>query len=83
LVSVEERSQPVNVCQNVRKESQLAQNPSVLKRQKELARLEWRQKKLDKRKQRKLEKDGPAHPGEPNPAETAQPDESGAGVVPA
>jgi hypothetical protein len=34
----------------------VAQNPSFLKRQKELARLEWRQEKEAKRKQRKLEK---------------------------
>jgi hypothetical protein len=34
----------------------VAQNPSFIKRQKELARLEWRQEKEAKRKQRKLEK---------------------------
>ena len=79
MVSVEERSGRSPVRHNVCKESQLAQNPSVLKRQKEFARLESRQKKLDKRKQRKLEKDAPAHPGEPNPAETPKPEESGVG----
>lgn len=35
----------------------MAQNPSFLKRQKEIARLEWQQEKQAKRKQRKLEKD--------------------------
>jgi hypothetical protein len=35
----------------------VAQNPSFLKRQKELARLEWQQEKQAKRKQRKLEKE--------------------------
>ena len=33
----------------------MAQNPSFLKRQKELARREWQQEKQAKRKQRKLE----------------------------
>ncbi|MGC4116832.1 MAG: hypothetical protein QM765_20180 [Myxococcales bacterium] len=35
----------------------MAQNPSFVKRQKELARLEWQQEKEAKRKQRKLEKE--------------------------
>lgn len=35
----------------------MAQNPSFIKRQKELARLEWQQEKAAKRKQRKLEKE--------------------------
>ena len=34
----------------------MAQNPSFIKRQKELARLEWQQEKQAKCKQRKLEK---------------------------
>lgn len=34
----------------------MAQNPSFIKRQKELARLEWQQEKQAKRKQRKMEK---------------------------
>jgi hypothetical protein len=34
----------------------MAQNPGALKRQKELARLEWQREKAEKRKQRKLEK---------------------------
>jgi len=35
----------------------MAQNPSALKRQKELARLEWQREKKEKRRQRKLEKE--------------------------
>lgn len=35
----------------------MAQNPSALKRQKELARLEWQREKAAKRKQRKHEKE--------------------------
>lgn len=34
----------------------MPQNPGALKRQKELARLEWQREKAEKRKQRKLEK---------------------------
>jgi hypothetical protein len=34
----------------------VAQNPSFIKRQKELARLEWQQEKQARRKQRNLEK---------------------------
>jgi hypothetical protein len=43
----------------------LAQNPSFLKRQKELARLKWQQEKQTKRKQRKIEKE--EKPGSENP----------------
>ncbi len=35
----------------------MAQNPSALKRQKELARLEWQREKAEKKKQRKLDKE--------------------------
>ena len=34
----------------------MPQNPGALKRQKELARLEWQKDKAEKKKQRKLEK---------------------------
>ncbi len=53
----------------------MAQNPSFIKRQKELARLEWQQEKQAKRKQRKLEKqekdrlEGPASPESRKPNE--------------
>lgn len=40
----------------INKEAPVAQNPGALKRQKELARLEWQREKAEKRKQRKLEK---------------------------
>ncbi len=35
----------------------MAQNPSALKRQKELARLEWQKEKKEKRRLRKQEKE--------------------------
>ena len=35
----------------------MPQNPSALKRQKELARLDWQREKQEKRKQRKLERE--------------------------
>ena len=47
----------------------MAQNPSFLKRQKELARLEWQQEKQAKRKQRKLEKEERARSEGTNPVE--------------
>jgi len=34
----------------------MPQNPGALKRQKEIARLEWQKEKAEKKKQRKLEK---------------------------
>ncbi len=42
----------------------MAQGPGVLKRQKEMARLEWQQKKAEKRRQRKQEKEERARRGE-------------------
>ncbi len=51
----------------------MAQNPSFLKRQKELARLEWQQEKQAKRKQRKLEKEERARLEAANPVDTAKP----------
>jgi hypothetical protein len=45
----------------------MAQNPSVLKRRKELARLERRREKEAKRKQRKLEKAERIRRGETEP----------------
>lgn len=51
----------------------MAQNPSFLKRQKELARLEWQQEKRAKRKQRKLEKEEGARPEASEPAGDAGP----------
>jgi hypothetical protein len=48
----------------------LAQNPSFIKRQKELARLEWQQEKQAKRKQRKLEKEERARLEGTKPVET-------------
>lgn len=48
----------------------MAQNPSFIKRQKELARLQWQQEKQAKRKQRKLEKE------EKTRLEDAQPGDS-------
>jgi hypothetical protein len=52
----------------------LAQNPSFLKRQKELARLRRQQEKQAKRKQRKIEKEEKIssenpQPGDDTPAE--------------
>ncbi len=35
----------------------MPQNPSALKRQKELARLEWQREKKEKRRQRKLQRE--------------------------
>ena len=35
----------------------MPQNPSALKRQKELARLDWQKEKAERRKQRKAEKE--------------------------
>jgi hypothetical protein len=56
----------------------LAQNPSFLKRQKELARLERQQQKQAKRKQRKIEKKerGPQDEPEiiPGPQPTSETD---------
>jgi hypothetical protein len=51
----------------------VAQNPSFIKRQKELARLEWQQEKQAKRKQRKLEKEERARQGEARPAQDDKP----------
>jgi hypothetical protein len=54
------------------KEHALAQNPSFIKRQKELARLEWQQEKQAKRKQRKLEKDEKSRQEETKPDESSK-----------
>jgi len=51
----------------------LAQNPSFMKRQKELARLEWQQEKQAKRKQRKLEKEERERQEAGKPVETSKP----------
>ncbi|MGC4118517.1 MAG: hypothetical protein QM765_28970 [Myxococcales bacterium] len=51
----------------------MAQNPSFLKRQKELARLEWQQEKEAKRKQRKLEKEERARLEGAKPVESSKP----------
>jgi hypothetical protein len=54
----------------------LAQNPSFIKRQKELARLDWQQEKQAKRKQRKLEKEERARLEGTKPSTpTSRPDE--------
>ena len=47
----------------------MAQNPSFIKRQKELARLEWQQEKQAKRKKRKLEKEARARLAGAKPAD--------------
>lgn len=47
----------------------MPQNPGALKRQKELARLDWQKEKAEKRKQRKLEKAERERLGLPEPKE--------------
>ncbi len=42
----------------------MARGPGALKRQKELARLEWQREKAEKRKQRKLEREERVRRGE-------------------
>jgi hypothetical protein len=51
----------------------MPQNPGALKRQKELARLEWQKDKAEKKKQRKLEK---------QQEDKGQPDQENQPVVP-
>jgi hypothetical protein len=51
----------------------LAQNPSFIKRQKELARLEWQHEKQAKRRQRKLEKQEKARLEGANPVAKPEP----------
>jgi hypothetical protein len=53
----------------------LAQNPSFIKRQKELARLEWQHEKQAKRRQRKLEKQEKARLDEARPAAKPEPNQ--------
>lgn len=47
----------------------MPQNPGAIKRQKELARLDWQKEKAEKRKQRKLEKQERERLGLPEPQE--------------
>jgi hypothetical protein len=51
----------------------LARNPSHLKRQKELARLEWQQEKRAKRQQRNAEKDERERTGAPEVGDATAP----------
>lgn len=51
----------------------VAQNPSHLKRQKELARREWQQEKRVKREQRKIEKERRERLEAPKPGEATPP----------
>jgi len=65
---------PVGLLQGgPEKETDLAQNPSFLKRQKELARREWQQEKEARRKQRKLEKEERARQEEAKAVEASKP----------
>lgn len=54
----------------------MAQNPSHLKRQKELARREWQQEKRVKREQRKMEKEQRARLETPEAGEATRPEDT-------